>query len=233
MYTKRLNGRKFDETRPIEIKLGVLREAQGSASFRIGDTLAIAGIFGPKELHPKHLRSPEKGVLRVYYDMMAFSVSDRVRPGPDRRDTELGKVIRESLEPSLMLEEFPETGIYIYVYIVQANAGTRCAAICAASLALAHAGIPMREMVSAISVGKVGDKILVDLDKQEEDYEEGTTDIPMAVMPREGVVTLLQLDGNIDEKELGKAIKLGIDQCKKISELQKKAIKDFFKGGKK
>jgi exosome complex component RRP41 len=233
MYKQRFDKRKFDEMRPINIELDVIPQAIGSAKFQIGGTVAIAGVFGPKELHPRHLRSPKGGVLRVYYDMMSFSVSERIRPGPNRRDTELGRVIRGSLEPSLLLQDFPETGIYLYVYIIQANAGTRCAAISAASLALAHAGIPMKDIVSAVAVGKIGDKIVVDLDKKEEDYEEGATDIPLAMMSRTNKITLLQLDGEINDEELLKAIKLGEKSCKEIAELQKKALRDFYSGDKK
>ena len=231
-YEKRFDGRKFDETRPIEMKVGVIKNAKGSAMFRIGDTIAIAGVVGPKELHPRFLRNSEKGVLRVFYDMMSFSVSDRARPGPDRRDTELSKVIRDSLEPSLLLEDFSEMGIYLYVYILQANAGTRCAAVCASSLALAHAGIPMKGLVSSVAAGKVSDKIALDLSKEEEDHEDGATDLAFAMIPKTDEVTLITMDGEASEKEIVSILESAKKGCHDIHELQKKALKDFLKGDK-
>ena len=229
-YEKRFDGRKFDEFRPIEIEIGVLKNAKGSAMFKIGDTTAIAGVMGPKELHPRFLRNSEKGTLRVFYDMMAFSVSDRVRPGPDRRDTELSKVIAESLEPSLLLTEFKEAGIYLYVYILQANAGTRCAAVCASSLALAHAGIPMKDLVSSVAAGKVSDKVVLDLSKEEEDHEEGATDMAVAMMPKNGRITLITMDGEISEKEAVEAMEYAKKGCEKIYELQKEALRKYLEG---
>src|SRR3989338_8638100 len=194
VYSKREDGRKFDELRKISAKVGIIKRADGSAMFQIGDTIAIAAVYGPRELHPKFLQDPEKGILRCNYDMISFSVPDRKRPGPARRSTEISLVSEKALSSVLDLKQFPNAVVDVFIQIVQANAGTRCAGITAASMALAHAGLPMKNLVSAISVGKVGDKIVVDLNKEEEDFEEGATDIPVAMTARGKEVTLLQLD---------------------------------------
>jgi len=76
-YTKRIDGRKFDEIREIEGKVGVVKNADGSAMFRFGDTIAIAAVYGPRELHPRFLQDSKKGLLRCTYDMSAFSVTER------------------------------------------------------------------------------------------------------------------------------------------------------------
>jgi exosome complex component RRP41 len=228
-YTKRFDNRKFDEMRDIEAKVGVIKRADGSAMFRIGKTIAIAAVYGPCELHPSHLRDPEKAILRCEYNMMAFSGSgERVRPGPSRRSKEIGLVVEKALLPVLDLTEFPNTVIEVYISLIQTDAGTRCAGITAAAMALAHAGIAMKDLVAAVSVGKVGNKIVVDLDKDEEDYEEGCTDIPLAITPRTNEITLLQLDGHINKEELKEAIELGKKSCQKIYELQKKALKEKY-----
>ena len=86
VYEKRLDGRKFDELRPVEANVGVVKRAAGSAMFKIGKTIAIAAVYGPRELYPQVFQNPTNGVLRCNYNMMAFSGSgDRVRPGPSRR----------------------------------------------------------------------------------------------------------------------------------------------------
>lgn len=235
-YTKRFDGRKFDEPRKIEAKIGVVEKADGSAYFAFGDTKAIAAVYGPRTLFPQHLQDPTKGKLKCIYDMLSFSVGERKRPGPSRRSQEISLVTEKSLLPALRLEKFPNCVVEVYVMIIQANAGTRTAGINAASLALAHAGLPMVDLVSSVSVGKVGGKICVDLTKEEEDYKEKgnekASDIPFAVLSRLGKVSLLQLDGNVTRKELSAALQTANDVCKKISEIQKKVLKETFKGWK-
>lgn len=233
-YTKRPDGRKFDELRDIKIKIGVVPRADGSALFSFGDTVAIAAVYGPKTLHPQHLQNPEKGILRVVYDMLSFSVLDRKRPGPSRRSQEISKVTEWALSPSVMIDEFQNTVIDVHIIITQANASTRCAGINAASLALAHAGVPMKDLVSSVSIGKVDDKIVTDLIKEEEDHKEGegSTDMPMAFSVKDDKITLLQLDGKIRGKELKEAIEQGKKACKEIYELQKKELKKVGIGGK-
>jgi len=228
-YTKRNDGRKFDEPRKMEAKIGVIPRADGSAMFKIGDTIAIAAVYGPRELHPKFLQNPEKGILRCNYDMTSFSVPERKKPGPSRRGTEISLVIEKSLLPVLDLNQFPNAVVDVFIEIIQANAGTRCAGITAASMALAHAGVPMRNLVSAVSVGKVGDKIVIDLDKSEEDYEEGATDIPVA-MNGDHEITLLQLDGEISKDELLKALELARKGCAEIDKVQRDTLKEFYRG---
>lgn len=226
--SERPDGRKFDEMREIEAKVGVIKEANGSAMFRIGKTIAIAGVYGPKKVYPRHLENPEKATVKCYYDMYSFSVPERKRPGPDRRSIELSMVIKNALLPSIFVKEYPKSQIEVFVSIIQADAGTRCAAISAASMALADAGIAMKDVVSAVAVGHVNDKVVIDLNKEEEDIE-GTSDIPMAYMPRMKKITLLQLDGKMPKEKLKKAIELGIKSCEKIYEIQKKALKEKYK----
>ncbi|MCD4666250.1 exosome complex exonuclease Rrp41 [archaeon] len=229
-YTKRFDGRKFDEMRKTEAKIGVIKRADGSAMFKIGDTIAIAAVYGPRKLHPRFLQNPSKGILRCNYDMASFSVPDRKRPGPSRRSSEISLVTAKSLSPVLDLSKHPNAVIDLFIEITQANAGTRCAGITAASMALAHAGITMKDLVSSISVGKVSDKVVVDLDKEEEDHEEGATDIPIAYSPRTKDFTLLQLDGNVSKKELKEALEMSKKGCEEIYKLQVKTLKDHFKG---
>ncbi|MBU3913115.1 MAG: exosome complex exonuclease Rrp41 [Nanoarchaeota archaeon] len=226
-YTKRFDGRKLDEARKIKAAVGIIPNADGSAMFSFGDTIAIAAVYGPKVMHPQHAQNPEKGTLRVNYDMLTFSVTERKRPGPNRRSQEISKVTGWALEPVVMLEDFPNTVVDVHITIIQANASTRCAGINAAALALAHAGIPMRELVSSVSVGKLDKTIVVDVIKEEEDYEEGegATDIAMSFTSNSGKLTHLQIDGKISAKELKEAVETGKNACREIYELQKKTLK--------
>jgi len=227
---KRPDGRKPDEIRAMEAKVGIVPNANGSAMFSFGDTIAIAAVYGPRKMHPQHQQDPEKGTLRCNYSMLSFSVSERIRPGPNRRSTEISKISEWALEPVLMIKRYPNMVIDVHINILQANASTRCAGINAAALALAHAGIPMRDIVSSVSIGKMDKQLVVDLNKDEEDWEEGegSTDIPITMTPN-GEITHIQLDGRITSKELKEVIELAKRTTKEIYEVQKKALKDSIR----
>ncbi len=227
MTYKRKNNRKFDEVRPMEAKVGVVKRANGSAMFKIGNTVAIAAVYGPRTLYPSHLQDPQRGVLRCNYNMIAFSGSDRVRPGPSRRSKEISMVTENALKPSLMLEKFDNSVIDVYIEMVNADAGTRCAGITAASLALADAGIPMKDLVCAVSVGKVKNTLITDLDYDEDSAEVGV-DIPVAMMANSGKITLMQMDGIIKKEEVSQSLKNVKKAIKEISELQIKALKEKY-----
>jgi exosome complex component RRP41 len=224
------DGRKFDEIREMKAKVGIVPNADGSAMFQFGKTIAIAAVYGPRKMHPLHLQNPEKGTLRCTYNMLSFSVEDRIRPGPSRRSTEISKITEWALEPVLLIDKFPNQVIDVYINILQASASTRCAGINAAAMALAHAGIPMKDIVSSISVGKLDKQLVVDVDHYEDcdfDKGEGATDIPIT-FTGDGKITHLQLDGKISVEQLKEVIELAKKASKKIYELQKKALKEAF-----
>ncbi len=224
---KRPSGRKPEEIREMKAKVGIVPNADGSAMFSFGDTIAIAAVYGPKKMHPQHLQNPERGTLRCNYNMMSFSVTDRIRPGPNRRSQEISKITEWALEPVLLIDKYSNMVIDVHINILQANASTRCAGINAAALALAHAGIPMKDLVSSVSIGKLDKQLVVDVDKDEEDWEEGerATDIPMT-FTNTGKLTHIQLDGKIGNKQLKEAVELARESCKKIYEVQKNTLKN-------
>ena len=228
MAHKRPDGRKNNELRKMSAKVGVIPNADGSAMFSFGNTIAIAAVYGPRLLHPQHMQDPATGILRVNYDLLSFSVSDRKKPGPNRRAQEISKVTEWALLPSIDLKEFPNTVIDVQIYIIQADAGTRTAGINAASMALAHAGIPMRDLVCSVAVGKQDKELIVDLTKEEEDFEEGegATDFAVAKIANSDEYTLLQLDGNIQPEVVKKILELANDSCKEVYEFQKKILKE-------
>jgi len=135
----RCDGRKIGETRRIMIKAGVLKNANGSAYIEFGENKILAGVFGPRDVHPKHLANTDRGILRCRYHMQPYSVSERKNPAPSRREIEISKVIKEALEPAVMLENFPRTVVDVFIEILQADGGSRCAALDAAAVALADA----------------------------------------------------------------------------------------------
>ncbi len=232
-YDKRFDGRAFDEMRPIEAKAGIIPRAHGSAMFKIGKTIAYAAVYGPRGLHPKFMQNPKTGILRCNYNMMPFSgMGDRVRPGPNRRAKEISMVTQKALNPVLDLKDYPNAVVDVFIELPQTDAGSRCAGICAASIALADAGIPMKDMVAAVSVGLVDDKVVTDLDYKEEAYEDGpVADIPVAMIPSTDEVSLLQMDGELSKEQLAEGLELAKKVCKQIYEVQKSALKEKYNKG--
>ncbi len=225
---KRSDERKTNELRKMVAQVGVVPNADGSALFAFGDTVAIAAVYGPRKLHPQHMQDPMAGILRCNYDLLSFSVSDRKKPGPSRRSQEISKVTEWALKPVVDLESFPNTVIDIQIYILQADAGTRTAGINAASMALAHAGIPMKDLVCSVAVGKLNKELVVDLTKEEEDYKEGegATDFAIAKLANFDEFSLLQLDGKIQPEIFKDVLKIASNVLKEVYEVQKKALKE-------
>jgi exosome complex component RRP41 len=224
---KRLDGRGFEELRDIKMEVSVLERAAGSAYVEWGKNKVMVGVYGPRELHPKFLQDPTKAMLRCVYNLAPFSVDERKKPGPDRRSVEISKVTSEALASVVMLERFPNTVIDVFIEILQADAGTRCVGLTAASLALADAGIPMKDLVSACSAGKVDGQVVVDLMKEEDNF--GECDLPMALIPKKGEIVLLQMDGKLSRDEFKEAYKLAYDGCMKVYDLQRKTLMESMK----
>ena len=217
----RLDGRRADELRPVKIEVGILARADGSCYIEMGGNKVIAAVYGPREVHPRHLQEVTRAIVRYRYNMASFSVEERKRPGPDRRSYELSKVSREALEPVILTSFFPRSVIDVFVEVLQADAGTRTAGINAAAVALADAGIPMKSMISSCAAGKVGDTIVLDPMKEEDNF--GQADLPIAMTPN-GDITLMQMDGNLTPDEFGQAVTMAMKGAKDIYELQRRAL---------
>ena len=222
----RSDGRKADELRPLKLQVGVLSNADGSAYIEHGKNKILAAAFGQEKCILSILSQARQNGSAMPLSHGTFSVQERKSPAPSRREVELSKVIKESLEPALFLDLYPRTGVDVYVEVLQADGGTRCASITAAALAIADAGVPMRDLVVGCAAGKVDDTVVLDLYDAEDKL--GVADVPVAYMPSMNAVTLLQMDGILTTEEFEKAMNMAIDGCKKIYEMQKEALKTKY-----
>ncbi len=222
----RIDGRRLDQLRPIKLEVGLLDKADGSAYIEQGKNKILVAVYGPREAHPKHIAMPERAVIRCRYHMAPFSVDERKSPAPSRREMELSKVIRESLESVVLTDLYPRTTIDLFIEVLQSDGGSRCAGIIAASLALADAGIPMRELVAACAVGKIQGKMALDLSDAEDKY--GEADLPVAFVPNAGMITLLQMDGILTTNEFEHGLSMALEACKTIHVLQREALKKKY-----
>jgi exosome complex component RRP41 len=222
----RHDGRKPDEMRPVKMSVGVLPNAQGSALVEFGKTKVVAAVYGPREALPRFMTLPDRAILRVRYHMAPFSTKERKSPAPSRREIELSKVIREALEAAVISELYPKTTIDVFIEVLQADGGTRTAGVTAASLALADAGIPMRDLVAGVAVGKVGGVLVLDIDEFED--SKGEADMPVAMMPGLDKIVLLQLNGRLTRDEFKKGIEMARNAIKTIYVLQKQALREKY-----
>jgi exosome complex component RRP41 len=222
----RPSGREADELRHLHIESGIIPNADGSAYVEMGKNKILAAVYGPREMHPKRFSKPDRAVLRARYHMAPFSVDPRRSPAPSRRDTEISMVLGESLEPAVFLDRYPRSVIDVYVEIIQASGGTRCASINAAAVALVDAGIPMRDLVASCAAGVWDGELVLDLDDEED--KKGAADVPVAYMPKLEQITLLQMDGILSMEQTEGCIDLAIKGCKDIYEAQREALKKKY-----
>ncbi|MEM0340204.1 MAG: exosome complex exonuclease Rrp41 [Acidilobaceae archaeon] len=219
----RHDGRRPDEMRPVKMRVGVLPNANGSAIVEYGKTKVIAAVYGPREPIQRFMVLPDRAILRVRYHMAPFSTAERKNPALTRREVELSKVIREALEPVVLLSEYPRTTIDVFIEVLQADGGTRTAGVTSASLALADAGIPMRALVAGVAVGKVGGVLVLDIDEVED--SEGEADLPVAAAPDIGLITLLQLNGVLSEEELDTGLSMALKAIRTLVDMEKEALR--------
>ncbi len=226
---KRLDGRDLEEFRKMEVEVGNLKKAMGSATWKFGSTYSLSAVYGPKQFHPKHLQNPQKAILRCRYSMAPFSTEDRARPGPSRRSMEISMVIKQALSSVIFFDDFPKTGIDVFMEVLQADASTRTAALNAASLALADAGVPMKDLITSCAVGKVEGKLVLDLDGPEDMY--GDVDLAVAMIGDSDKFVLMQMDGILTRKEFSKLLELAKKGCSQVYEKQKKVLKERYEKG--
>jgi len=218
----RHDGRKKEDLREITFEVGVLDRANGSALITWGRNKILAAVYGPRELHPKHMQMPDRALVRCEYRMATFSVPERKSPAPKRREREISKILGEALMPAVFDYLYPRSVIDVFIEVIQADGGSRCAAVTAASLAIADAGVPMKDLVAGCAAGILDGQVVLDLDDIED--KEGDGDLPFAFLPHSDQVVLLQSDGVFTPDEYKKALDMLIPACKKIYQMQRDAL---------
>ncbi|KAF2315237.1 hypothetical protein GH714_038543 [Hevea brasiliensis] len=212
----RLDGRRSMEMRQLRAQIGAVAKADGSAVFEMGNTKVIAAVYGPREVQNRNQQISDQALVRCEYSMANFSTGDRMRkPKGDRRSTEISLVIRQTMEACILTHLMPRSQIDIYVQVLQADGGTRSACINAATLALADAGIPMRDLVTSCSAGYLNSTPLLDLNYVEDSA--GGADITVGILPKLDKVTLLQMDAKLPVDIFENVMQLAIEGCKAIA----------------
>ena len=199
---KRLDGRSFDQVRPIDCEVGILPRAHGSALFTRGETQAmVVGTLG-SERDEQHLEGLGGDVYRrfmLHYNFPPFCVGEvRFMRGPSRRDIGHGTLARRGIEAVLpTAEEFPYT-MRVVSEVLESNGSSSMATVCGTSLALMDAGVPIKAPVSGVAMGliKEGDKVVVLTDILGDEDHLG--DMDFKVVGTSKGISALQMDIKID-----------------------------------
>ena len=211
----RLDGRKFDEVRPIWIETSVLPRTHGSAVFTRGETQALVTCTLGTADDAQKIESFEGETWKsfmLHYNFPPFSVGETGRmTGPGRREVGHGALAERSLTPMLPTEEqFPYT-IRIVSDILESNGSSSMASVCGGSLAMMDAGVPVKAPVAGIAMGLVMDEktgkyaVLSDIAGAEDHYG----DMDFKVAGTSDGITALQMDikvGGITTEIMRKAL---------------------------
>lgn len=217
---RRLDGRKWDEIRPLEIRAGVLPRTHGSAIFKRGktQTLTVSTLGTPAlEQLIESMTGEETKRYIHYYNMPPFSTGEVGRFGwPSRREIGHGALAEKALAAVIPPEDkFPYT-IQVVSEILSSNGSTSMAATCGSTISLMDAGVPIRAPVAGISIGLIKTKnnkdevLLTDITG----LEDGCGDMDFKVAGTEKGITAIQLDVKIDDLSLA-TLKKALDTARK------------------
>ena len=230
----RADGRKLDEIRPITIETNVLPRAHGSCLFTRGQTQALAVATRGGEMDAQvyaHLTDKEEKLERfmLHYNFPAFAVGEAERLGPpSRRELGHGNLAKRAIEP-LIDPEFDDT-VRVVSEILESNGSSSMATVCASSLALKAAKVPLLKLAAGIAMGMVseGDKYAILTDIMGLEDHDGDMDFKVAGT-FDGI-TAMQMDiklGGISLDILKEALYQARDARGFILELMEKAAKEI------
>lgn len=200
---RRIDGRKFDEIRPITCEVGILPRTHGSALFTRGETQVLGVLTlgsGPDEQRVETLSGEEFRPFMLHYNFPPFSVGEvKKLTGPSRRDIGHGGLSTRAIEKVIPYKDRFDYTIRVVSEVFESNGSSSMGTVCAASLALMDGGVPIKMPVSGIAMGliKEEDQVVILSDILGDEDHMGDMDFKVAG-PREGI-TALQMDIKIRE----------------------------------
>lgn len=224
----RVDGRRPKELRQLRCQVGSVENADGSATFEVGNTKVVAAVFGPHEpsagLKKKPGLTEGAATVRCQFASAPFSTGERRKRGKrDRWSLEHAACIRETLAENIFVELYPRTQIDIYVHVVQADGGILSAAINAGVLALADAGIPLRDLLASCSAGFLENQPILDMNSFEEGG--GGPQMPVAFQASLDKVVMVQMDrGRMAVDKCQEILGLAVDGCRMVAQFLRKSL---------
>ena len=239
MVSLRHDQRQADQLRPIKLTRGTMKFADGSCLVEWGQTIVIC-TASVEEKVPPFLKGSGKGWVTAEYGMLPRSATKRIEREATRgrlggRTHEIQRLIGRSLRSVVDLAQLGERSLWIDCDVIQADGGTRCAAITGSYVALADclhalqkAGTltqePLRDAVAAVSVGIVGGKPVVDLNYE----EDARADVDMNVVMTGGG-KFVEVQGTAEHEpftseDLQRMLHLATDAIQELLRLQRKTL---------
>ncbi|RUS17431.1 ribosomal protein S5 domain 2-type protein [Endogone sp. FLAS-F59071] len=211
---KRYDGRNPEDIRPIFLKTGLINQANGSAYIELDKTKLACAVYGPRQT--KKQTFSNKGLLNCELKFATFSCAKRRGHQRDAQEKEYSQILSESLAPAVRLDLLPKSTVDVFVTVLENGGTSSCiaAAVTAASVALADAGIEMLDQVAASSAVFTQDQILMDPSAEEENHQKGL--LVVSYMPSINEVTHVLQTGETEGSVTVQAVEQCIDACSKI-----------------
>ncbi len=242
MHLHRVDGRRKDEVRPVKITRNFIKHAEGSVLMEMGGTRVIC-TASVEEKVPSFLRDKKVGWVTAEYAMLPRATHERtpreaVKGRQGGRTLEIQRLVGRALRSVTDMAEMGERTIWIDCDVIQADGGTRTAAITGSFIALADAlkvlkkrelikKRPLTDYLAAISVGRVGGEVLVDLAYEEDSKAEVDMNLVMTGRGRFVEVQGTAERQAFDKKDLDEFLGLGWKAIKGLIELQKELVGDL------
>jgi ribonuclease PH len=241
-HLHRVDGRRRDEVRPVKITRNFIKHAEGSVLIEMGGTKVIC-TASLEEKVPPFLRDKKTGWVTAEYAMLPRATHERtpreaVKGKQGGRTLEIQRLVGRALRSVTDMGEMGERTIWIDCDVIQADGGTRTAAITGSFIALADAlsvlkkrelikKRPLTDYLAAISVGRVGGEVLVDLAYEEDSKAEVDMNLVMTGRGRFVEVQGTAERQAFEKKDLDEFLSLGWRAIKGLVELQKELIGDL------
>lgn len=232
----RIDGRKANELRKINCKLGVFEQADGSAYLEMGQTNVLAAVFGPHEVSRhggkiKGVSLHDRAYINCQYSQATFSTIERKRkPRADIRSLELTNNMREIFDNVILTNLFPNSQIDIFLEVLQSDGSNMSACINAATLALIHAGIPIKDFVVSCSATLIDDNTLVDVSH----FEESSSNLPvltLSMLPKSRQIVSMESTGRVPLDLIEKIIDSAVSGCEEIHQICKTIVLNYITEG--
>jgi ribonuclease PH len=238
----RADGRGPAQLRPVRFTTGYLKHADGSCLVEVGDTRVVCAV-SVEEKVPPFLKGKGEGWVTAEYGMLPRATTTRTqreasKGAPSGRTHEIQRLIGRSLRAVVDMKALGERTLWADCDVIQADGGTRCASITGAFVALVEAlrklrrpgalpEVPVTDYVAAVSVGKVGEAILLDLNYE----EDSTAHVDMNIV-KTGRGRFVEVQGTAEgqpfsEDEMRALMDAADKGIKELVLLQKKALGDF------
>jgi exosome complex component MTR3 len=213
----------------LVLRSGVVSQANGSALLEVGGTKVLCAVHGPRSA--SRLDFSESAALQCEFKYATFcSASFEKQHMQDDEDRKLSLALQQALAAAILLDRYPKSVIDVSILVLQDSGSALAAAVTAAAVALAAAGIAMRDVVTCASVAVIGAgsgaavRLALDPDDATQRAADTSGVVTVAMMPALNEITLLDMHGDVDGDSTVASIELCLDGCVGLREQVKAAL---------